>query len=115
MEVLSMKPIVIVLIVLWIGLIFITAVNMHNQFLINRQSLRIVKLYQLKAELNPIFRDAQDSLSNEIVKAEQLSKQLVKPFPIKNEKQNWLMLRLTVVFLSVLSGSMLFMHYKKNQ
>ena len=95
------------------GMIVIMAVNMRNQFLVNQQSLKVIKLYKLDSSVDNVFRNVHDSLRTEISKAAAKSRALVKPFPFDDVKTNWLILRLAVVFLTMATALQLWLHYKK--
>ncbi len=107
------KILVIIMIVLWVGLIAIAAVNMYNQYLVGQQNTRILKAYQYKAETRPTDRNVQDSLYREIAQAESLANALIKPFPIKSIYWNWLILRLTMIFMTIVTIILMWLHYKK--
>lgn len=108
------RILVITLTVIWAILIIITAVNMYNHYLISKQNMKVLKIYQVMTSLSPISKTALDSLSMEIAKAESLSVALNKPFPLKDAKQNWLMLRIAIIVMSILTGSLLWLHYRKS-
>lgn len=108
------RILVIIMIVLWVSLIVITGVNMFNQFLVNKQSMRLIKTYQMKSGLSPAYTALHDSLNKEIAAAESLSIALSKPFPLTNQKTNWIFLRLAIIFMSLVSGITLWI-YRKNK
>jgi hypothetical protein len=107
------KKLVIALIVLWIALIAISAVNMFNQYQVSQHNFKILKSYQLKSEVPPMFTTVIDSLNREIATAEAMTKSLVKPFPIKDPHWNWLFLRISIVLLAVVTFILIWKHYKK--
>jgi len=108
------RILVIVLIFFWIILIGISAVNVYNQYQVSQQSLRVIKAYKLKTEVNPIFSNVHDSLNREIAQAESLSRALIKPFPIKSLYWNWLILRLAMIIMTIVTGILLWLHYKRD-
>jgi len=103
----------IVLIGLWLVIIIITAVNMYRQYQVSQQQMRIINDYKLKSEVQDIFKNVQDSLSQNIKTAERLAKELDKPFPFSNKSTNWLFIRLMIILLTVATGLNYFLYYRK--
>jgi hypothetical protein len=108
-----MKYLTILTAILWVGMILVMAVNMRNQFLVNQQSLKVIKLYKQNPSVDNIFRNVHDSLRTELSKAEARTSALVKPFPFKDVRTNWLILRLVVVLLTIATALQLWFYYKK--
>ena len=108
-----MKLLTVLLAILWLSLIFIMGVNMYNQFQVSQQSLKVIRLYKFKSECPKTFTSVIDSLNTEIAKTEARVGTMGKPFPIKDAAKNWIMLRLAVILLSIITGIILWFHYKK--
>jgi hypothetical protein len=108
-----MKWILLLLTILWLCLIAVTAVNIYYQFQVTKQQNRILKDYKLISEIPEIFATAQDSLLNDIKLAEQERKRAEKSFPLQDSVKNWLLIRLSVVFLALCTLVVFWLYYRR--
>jgi hypothetical protein len=107
------KWIMILLIALWLCLIVITGVNIQRQYQLTKLQNRILSDYKLMSEVNGIFKDTLDSLQNDIKIAEKLRREAIKPFPLKDSYTNWLLLRISVVLLTLITIAVYWFYYKR--
>lgn len=111
--VLMLRNVIVILIVLWTCLLMIAGVNMHRQYQLGKQNMRILKDYELKSAVDEVFKAYHDSLDNDIALAEQAKSDIVQSFPLKDQKLNWLLLRLAMVVMTVLTVLTYWLYYRK--
>jgi len=87
---------------------------MYKHLQIGKQNTRIMNDYEDKSKAELIFKEFHDSLDRDIAMAESLKVKLDKSFPLEDKKQNWLMLRIVMIFLTVLTIITYWFYYKKN-
>ena len=107
------KTVVIVLIVLWLCLAGILAVNIWRQYQVGRLQMRMLDDYKMMSEVPDFFDRVQDSLYNDAQAAEKTALALSKPFPINDSDRNWLLMRLAVILLALFSIAAFWFYYKK--
>lgn len=107
------KTLMIVLIILWVFVIAVSAVNLYRQYVVHSLQKRILKDYQDLAAVPSIYKDLTDSLQTDIKLADSLFHAIDKPFPLKNKETNWLLIRLSVILLTVCTALSYWLYYKK--
>jgi flagellar basal body-associated protein FliL len=108
-----MKAIMVILIVLWVFVITVAAVNLYRLYLVHQLQMRVLKDYQTIAQVPNIFEYVLDSLNHDIAIADSLSKDIDKPFPLKDKDSNWMLIRLAVILLTIFTALSYWFYYKK--
>lgn len=109
-----LRNLILALVLVWIGLLALLGINMHNQHQISKQNMRILKDYELKSAADEVFTSYHDSLDQDITLAEQAKARLDRSFPLKDRKLNWLLLRLAVILMTILTILAFWLFYKHN-
>ncbi|MFO7660491.1 MAG: hypothetical protein R6V77_06230 [Candidatus Cloacimonadaceae bacterium] len=108
-----LRTLIIVLIVLWLCLLAIAGVNFQRQYQLGKQNMRILKDYELKSAVDEVFKVFHDSVDKDIALAEQAKTDIDQSFPLKDQKLNWLLLRLAMIVLTVLTVLTYWLYYRK--
>ncbi|GEM_PF-3353433 len=108
-----LRNLILVLVIVWIGLLALLGLNMYSQHQVSRQNMRILKDYELKSAADEIFQAYHDSLDQDITLAEQARTEVDISFPLKGQKLNWLLLRVAVILMTILTIVAYWLYYKK--
>jgi hypothetical protein len=107
------KASVIILLAAWLCLAGFIGINMYRQYQVGKVQMRILNDYKQMSELDNIFKTVQDSLHRDATTLEKQVLQMSRPFPLQNQEQNWLLLKVGVIVLTLLSMLTYWLHYKK--
>jgi hypothetical protein len=104
----------VILIVLWLCVAVIIGINLYRQFEVGKLQTRILQDYKQMSEVPDFFKSVQDSLALDVAAAEKLTGELIKPFPLKSLYWNWLLMRLSVIILTLVSIGAYWYYYKRH-
>ena len=106
------KWILVILLILWVCMLVIAGINMYRHYQVYKLDKRILQDYKDMSALDKIFKPVHDSLQKDILICDSIKTMTDKPFPLKDNRQNWLFIRILVVFLTILTILVFWFYYQ---